>query len=91
MGGGEILFEILALLQKKYQNAVELGFARYAPVAKGETRVDLTEPVPVHIVYRTAFTSVTGELNFRRDVYSRDSRIWNALAAEGVAVRAIGG
>ncbi len=56
-----------------------------------ETRVNLDEPLPVHLVYRTAFTHTTGQLNFRRDVYSRDSRIWAALANEGVAVRAIGG
>ncbi len=56
-----------------------------------ETRVDLDDPVPVHIVYRTAFTTVTGELNFRPDIYDRDARIWDALAAQGVAVRAIGG
>jgi murein L,D-transpeptidase YcbB/YkuD len=56
-----------------------------------EARVNLDTPVPVHIVYRTAFTHTTGQLNFRRDVYSRDSRIWNALANEGVVVRAIGG
>ena len=56
-----------------------------------ETRVDLKSPVPVHIVYRTAFTNVTGSLQFRRDVYGRDARIWNALAREGVAVRAVQG
>ncbi|MEL6959338.1 MAG: L,D-transpeptidase family protein [Pseudomonadota bacterium] len=56
-----------------------------------ERRVNLEEPVPVHLVYRTAFTHTTGQLNFRRDVYNRDSRIWAALANEGVAVRAIGG
>ncbi|NBD28977.1 MAG: L,D-transpeptidase family protein [Alphaproteobacteria bacterium] len=56
-----------------------------------ETRVDLDQPVPVHIVYRTAFTHTTGQLNFRDDVYGRDARIWRALANEGVAVRAIGG
>lgn len=56
-----------------------------------EARVNLDAPVPVHIVYRTAFTHTTGQLNFRGDVYNRDSRIWNALAGEGVAVRAIGG
>ena len=56
-----------------------------------EARVNLEDPVPVHLVYRTAFTHTTGQLNFRRDVYNRDSRIWNALANEGVAVRAIGG
>ncbi|RYG92331.1 murein L,D-transpeptidase [Loktanella sp. IMCC34160] len=56
-----------------------------------ETRVDLADPVPVHIVYRTAFTNVTGSLQFRRDVYGRDRQIWNALAREGVAVRAVQG
>lgn len=56
-----------------------------------ETRVDLDQPVPVHIVYRTAFTHTTGQLNFRRDIYGRDGRIWNALAREGVAIRAVGG
>lgn len=47
--------------------------------------------MPVHIVYRTAFTHTTGQLNFRRDIYGRDGRIWNALAREGVAIRAVGG
>lgn len=56
-----------------------------------EERVDLNEPVPVHLVYRTAFTNVTGSLQFRRDIYNRDARIWNALAREGVAVRAVQG
>lgn len=56
-----------------------------------EARVNLDQPVPVHIVYRTAFTNVTGSLQFRRDVYGRDAKIWNALAREGVAVRAVQG
>ncbi|MEM1100815.1 MAG: L,D-transpeptidase family protein [Pseudomonadota bacterium] len=53
-----------------------------------EAQVDLVEPVPVHLVYRTAFTTPTGELHFRRDVYGRDARIWDALAAQGVALGA---
>ena len=56
-----------------------------------ERRVDLREPVPVHLVYRTAFTLAEGPMQFRRDVYGRDARLWNALAREGVAVRAVGG
>ena len=56
-----------------------------------ESRITLQDPVPVHIVYRTAFTNVTGQLQFRRDVYGRDAQIWNALAREGVAVRAVQG
>ncbi len=56
-----------------------------------ETRVDLAQPIPVHIVYRTAFTDARGTLNFRRDVYGRDARIWNALSSQGVAIRSVGG
>lgn len=56
-----------------------------------ETRVELEEPVPVHLVYRTAFTSVDGTMNYRNDVYGRDGRIWSALAREGVAVGSVGG
>lgn len=56
-----------------------------------ERRVDLAEPVPVHLVYRTAFTLADGPMQYRRDVYGRDARIWNALAREGVAIRAVRG
>lgn len=48
-----------------------------------QTRLYLEEPVPVHLVYRTAFTNVRGELNFRDDIYGRDARIYRALVAEG--------
>lgn len=56
-----------------------------------EQRVDLEEPVPVHLVYRTAFTKADGRTQYRRDVYGRDARIWRALEREGVAVRAVRG
>lgn len=49
-----------------------------------QTRVSLQQPVPVHLVYRTAFTSVDGRLNFRNDVYTRDSRLYEALIRAGV-------
>ncbi len=48
-----------------------------------QTRIFLDEPVPVHLVYRTAFTNVRGELNFRADVYGRDAKIYEALRALG--------
>lgn len=56
-----------------------------------EVRVNLVDPVPVHLVYRTAFTSAGGNLQFRRDIYGRDAKIWNALRREGVVLRAVQG
>ncbi len=50
-------------------------------------RIYLEEPVPIHLVYRTAFTSVDGEMNYRNDVYGRDARIYEALRAAGVETR----
>ncbi|WP_299547472.1 L,D-transpeptidase family protein [uncultured Tateyamaria sp.] len=56
-----------------------------------ETRVDLKAPVPVHLIYRTAFTTAKGHTQYRRDIYGRDAKIWSALANAGVALRAVQG
>jgi murein L,D-transpeptidase YcbB/YkuD len=56
-----------------------------------ETRVDLRQPIPVHLIYRTAFTQAKGRIQFRRDVYGRDAEIFDALRAAGVALRAVQG
>ena len=53
-----------------------------------ETRVNLDQTVPVHIIYRTAFTRAKGPVQYRRDVYGRDARIWSALEKAGVSLRA---
>jgi murein L,D-transpeptidase YcbB/YkuD len=51
-----------------------------------ETKVNLEKHVPVHIIYRTAFIDETGSPQFRRDVYGRDAKVWDALEREGVAL-----
>jgi L,D-transpeptidase YcbB len=51
-----------------------------------ETKVDLVKKVPVHIIYRTAFTSTRGDVEYRRDVYGRDAKIWAALEKAGVSL-----
>ncbi|MEO0945257.1 MAG: L,D-transpeptidase family protein, partial [Pseudomonadota bacterium] len=56
-----------------------------------ETFVNLDEHVPVHLVYRTAFTQAKGATQFRRDVYGRDAKIWKALENAGVALRGLRG
>lgn len=56
-----------------------------------ETRVDLAAPLPVHLIYRTAMSQPKGHMTYRRDVYERDAKIWNALAREGVELRGVQG
>ena len=51
-----------------------------------EIQIDLDTPVPVHLVYRTAITLPGGGLEFRRDIYGRDAKIWDALQLEGVVL-----
>ena len=55
-----------------------------------QTRVYLDDPVPVHLVYRTAFTNVRGEMNYRGDVYDRDAMVLEALRRAGVPLSAPG-
>ena len=78
-----------ALLAKQVANPEDFFQSRLS--TGRESRVNLDDPVPVHIVYRTAFTQADGRMQYRRDVYGRDARIWDALSREGVAVRAVRG
>ena len=55
-----------------------------------ETKVDLLKDVPVHLVYRTAFTDVRGRVHYRKDVYGRDAKVLRALLAAGVDLPAVG-
>ncbi|XOV85550.1 MAG: murein L,D-transpeptidase [bacterium] len=51
-----------------------------AQLAEGKTRtINLRMPLPVYIVYFTAFKSAGTEISFRRDIYQRDEKIVNAL------------
>ncbi|MEX0337795.1 MAG: murein L,D-transpeptidase [Arenibacterium sp.] len=52
-----------------------------------ETKVDLVKQVPVHLIYRTATVSAKGKAEYRRDVYGRDAKIWDAMERAGVALR----
>jgi len=56
-----------------------------------ETRVDLKNPLPVHIIYRTAMTVAKGKTQYRRDVYGRDVKIFAGLARAGVVLSAVQG
>lgn len=44
-------------------------------------RIDLNRPVPVYILYWTAFVSENGQVNFRDDAYGRDGPLLAALSS----------
>lgn len=46
------------------------------------TRVNLPEPLPVHLTYSTVFRGLNGAINFRPDIYGRDKRLYRALFAK---------
>ncbi len=56
-----------------------------------ESSVSLVVPVPVHLVYFTAWPSAKGEMTYRRDVYGRDGRIFEALTQAGVVLDGVQG
>jgi murein L,D-transpeptidase YcbB/YkuD len=66
--------ELAALLLQQPIDAIDKG------IAQGTTgRRMLPNPMPVFLVYHTAFAEADGTLQFRSDVYDRDGEIWQHL------------
>ncbi len=78
-----------ALLAKQVSNPQEY-FQAVLKTGR-ETKIDLKEPVPVHLIYRTAISKPKGGMEYRRDIYGRDAKIFRALSKAGVALRAVRG
>jgi L,D-transpeptidase YcbB len=51
-----------------------------------ENQLMLATPVPVHLVYFTAWPTAQGGMTYYRDIYGRDAAIFAALRDAGVAV-----
>ena len=51
-----------------------------------EVQINLQEPVPVHIQYRTVFRGIDGEVNYRSDIYGRDAMVFLAMSDAGFTV-----
>ncbi len=56
-----------------------------------EQYVNLQQPVPIYLNYRTAFFKENGRVNYRNDIYGRDKTIFNALSKAGVALQSVQG
>lgn len=67
--------------------------ATFAQALNGgrETTLSLDVPLPVHLVYFTAWPGAKGQMGYRADVYGRDGDIWDALATAGVAMMGVQG
>ncbi len=66
--------DFAALLLRQPVGSIDRGVA-----IGSTTRHDLPQPVPVFVVYETAFVDARGTLQFRPDFYQRDAEIWRAL------------
>ncbi|CUH88696.1 murein L,D-transpeptidase [Phaeobacter sp. CECT 5382] len=83
-------FEFAYALLAKQTEDPQAFFNRILKSGK-ETKVELDQQVPVHIIYRTAYVSNKGRAEFRRDVYGRDAKVWAALERAGVTLPDIQG
>ena len=69
--------ELAALLMQQPMDRID------QVIAMGSTtRSGLPQPVPVFVVYETAFADVDGSLQLRADLYGRDAEIWQYLNPE---------
>ena len=76
-------FDFAYALLEKQSDKPRVEF-QSALKSKEETIILLSKSVPVHITYRTAFTKVGGGIEYRRDIYGRDEKIFNALVEQGL-------
>jgi murein L,D-transpeptidase YcbB/YkuD len=51
-----------------------------------EQTVRLPAPIPVHVLYWTAWVDASGTVQFRKDIYGRDRRVLEALRSKPPAV-----
>lgn len=56
-----------------------------------ERQINFDTPVPVHILYNTAFMAEDGTIAYREDIYRRDRGIFEALLSAGVKVAHLSG
>lgn len=56
--------------------------------SKQESSVSLDHKVPVHLVYFTAWPYGRGQIGYRKDVYGRDAKLFDALTEAGVVLGA---
>jgi murein L,D-transpeptidase YcbB/YkuD len=72
--------EVLLSIARPHDGFTQERLARM--IGRGEEDIQFQNLIPVHLTYQTAFVDETGKLNFREDVYGRDSRVIAALKGD---------
>lgn len=75
------------LLEKQTSNP-KGAFDTWLKTGK-EQYVNLAEPVPVYLTYRTAYFGDSSAISFYPDIYGRDKKVFKALSKAGVSLRAV--
>lgn len=83
-------FDLAYTLLARQSGDPEVLFASYLNTGK-ESVLKLDQPVPVHLVYFTAWPNARGHIGWRRDVYGRDAVIFDAMRAAGVVLPTVQG
>lgn len=76
----------LAAYLLRGQQADPAGFFQSVLNTQRERRVNLENPLPVHLTYRSAWIDNEGVEQFRGDIYGRDRKIAAALESAGVMI-----
>lgn len=83
-------FDLAHALLSVQSTDAEAEFERVLKTGE-ETTVKLLTPVPVHLVYFTAYPSAKGEITYARDIYGRDAALFQALTEAGVVLGGVQG
>lgn len=81
-------FDLAYFLLAQQSNNPEGLFSSHLETG-AETVLTLDQPVPVHLVYFTAWPDDQGRMGYRRDIYGRDKKLFAALAEAGVALAGV--
>jgi len=82
----ELAYHLLAA-----QESDPVGTFKYLLNRQRERQINLVTPVPVHLLYNTAFMAEDGTIAYREDIYKRDRGVFEALLDAGVGVADVAG
>lgn len=81
-------FDLAYFLLSRQSDDPQGLFGKYLHSGK-EAVLNFDQPIPVHLVYFTAWPDDQGRMGYRRDIYGRDAKLFAALQEAGVSLAGI--